>query len=51
MADDVEPFDPATPLGPIGDEVVFENEYVRVRGLALDPAAASPGTSTTSPIW
>jgi beta-alanine degradation protein BauB len=29
--------DPATALGPIGDEIVFENEYVRVWGLALDP--------------
>jgi beta-alanine degradation protein BauB len=42
MADDVEPFDPATPLGPIGDEVVFENEYVRVWGLALDPGGRQP---------
>jgi quercetin dioxygenase-like cupin family protein len=42
LADDVQPFDPATRLGPIGDEVVFENEYVRVWGLALDPGGRQP---------
>jgi quercetin dioxygenase-like cupin family protein len=35
MAD--EAFDPQGPLGPIGDEVLFENGYVRVWGLTLDP--------------
>jgi hypothetical protein len=35
-------FDPRTPLSPIGDEVIFENEYVRVWGLALDPGGRQP---------
>jgi quercetin dioxygenase-like cupin family protein len=38
----VEAFDPDTPLGPIGDEVVFENEFVRVWGLALEPGGRQP---------
>jgi uncharacterized RmlC-like cupin family protein len=25
------------PLGPVGDTIIFENEFVRVWGLSLDP--------------
>ena len=29
-------------LGPIGDKIVFENEFVRVWSLALDPGQRQP---------
>ncbi|GMO93198.1 hypothetical protein [Bradyrhizobium sp. TM239] len=41
MGDEIA-FDSSKPLGPIGDEIVFENEYVRVWGLALDPGGRQP---------
>ena len=32
-------------LGPIGDKILFENEFVRVWSVTLDPGSASHGTS------
>jgi beta-alanine degradation protein BauB len=34
--------EPDTPLGPIGDEIIFENEFVRVWSLKLDPGGRQP---------
>jgi quercetin dioxygenase-like cupin family protein len=35
-------FAPDTPLGPIGDAIIFENEAVRVWSLKLDPDGRQP---------
>lgn len=34
--------EPDTPLGPIGDSVIFENDLVRVWSLTLDPGGRQP---------
>jgi hypothetical protein len=37
-------------LGPIGDEILFENDHVRVWSVRLAQASGRLGTSTTCPI-
>ncbi|MGC2776653.1 MAG: hypothetical protein WA418_13590 [Bradyrhizobium sp.] len=48
MADNA--FDPYVPLSPIGDEIIVENEHVRVWGLKLDPGRAAVASAPSS-FW
>ena len=37
-------------LGPLGDKILFENEYVRIWSVKLDPGERQAGTSTICPM-
>ena len=34
--------EPGTALGPIGNEILFENEFVRIWGVVLEPGGRQP---------